>query len=113
MATLIRPRVSSHEPHDTYHDFALNVPKPFPSRAEREQEDLLESLESEELQLDDAVSSTHSRAHIEQTGALVSGPNPDASSEVVLNHRSVSRPTIPFRIDPKHLQRYRKTCYPP
>ncbi|PSR99308.1 hypothetical protein PHLCEN_2v4167 [Hermanssonia centrifuga] len=88
MATLIRPRVSSHEPHDTYHDFALNVPKPFPSRAEREQEDLLESLESEELQLDDAVSSTHPRAHIEQTGALVSGPNPDASSEVVLNHRS-------------------------
>ena len=58
MATLTRTRPSSTSFHsESHHNHALSldVPKPFPSRAEREQAELLESLALEDLQLGEEV----------------------------------------------------------
>ncbi|KAK7681493.1 hypothetical protein QCA50_015585 [Cerrena zonata] len=52
MATLTRPRTLDADVSDISHVLTRGVPKPFPTLAEREQEELLESLESEQLRLD-------------------------------------------------------------
>ncbi|KAJ3554823.1 hypothetical protein NM688_g2904 [Phlebia brevispora] len=53
MATLTRQQDPfSDDLCDTHYELSLNIPKPFPSRAEREQEELLEALEEEELDLE-------------------------------------------------------------
>lgn len=52
MATLTRPRTLDADVSDASHALSRGVPKPFPTLAEREQEELLESLSSEQLRLD-------------------------------------------------------------
>ena len=52
MATLTRPRTLKPDVSDASHALSRGVPKPFPTLAEREQEELLESLGSEPLHLD-------------------------------------------------------------
>ncbi|TCD70683.1 hypothetical protein EIP91_002058 [Steccherinum ochraceum] len=58
MATLTRTRASSTNHSPSSHALTRDVPKPFPTRAEREQAELLDSLASEDLQLEDAVELT-------------------------------------------------------
>lgn len=56
MATLTRTRPASAEFLSTSHQshaLSLDIPKPFPTRAELEQAELLESLALEDLQLDE------------------------------------------------------------
>ncbi|OBZ67871.1 Serine/threonine-protein kinase SRPK [Grifola frondosa] len=55
MATLVRTRpTTGREALDLgSRTLNLDIPKPFPSRAEREQDELLEALAAEELRLDD------------------------------------------------------------
>ena len=59
MATLIRQDIRRNDLNQfsTRYDISRGIPQPFPSAAEREQEELLESLATEELHLDEAVSS--------------------------------------------------------
>ena len=91
MATLIRPRspptllldVADTSQHPQNADLTLTIPKPFPTRAEREQEALLDSLASEELILDErgfsaqildenvaGKSAEDARMHDEQTASI-------------------------------------------
>ncbi|KAI0792296.1 HECT-like ubiquitin-conjugating enzyme-binding-domain-containing protein [Abortiporus biennis] len=56
MATLTRSRTTPEESEDIHNQHVLalaDIPKPFPSLAEREQEEILESLAAEELRLDE------------------------------------------------------------
>jgi hypothetical protein len=48
---------------DHYHDDIISgIPKPFPTPAEREQEELLDTLADEELHLHDGSTSMHEDA---------------------------------------------------
>ena len=94
MATLTRPRDPSED--NSFHvenDLILGIPKPFPTPAEREQEDLLDSLASEELRLEEDVGeedgskgSSQSIPQLSGTAASVSTllPGPNLPSMLIL-----------------------------
>ncbi|KAI0346635.1 hypothetical protein BDW22DRAFT_1352794 [Trametopsis cervina] len=75
MATLTRP-TSASETGFRYntHDLTTGIPQPFPTEAEREQEELLDTLADEELRLEEGVPLTHgaSLADAQQASRLTS-----------------------------------------
>lgn len=108
MATLAR----QHDPFEddsrgNHPELTFSIPKPFPSRAEREQEELLESLEEEVLNLDEVEAST-----TKQSLQVEFAARNRAQEMSGTRQRSVS-PTVGSETKSDNSQAFRKTCYHP
>lgn len=108
MATLAR----QHDPfedetRETHPELTFSIPKPFPSRAEREQQELLESLEGEVLNLGEVETSTTKQSF---QGEFSERKTVQESAGI--RQRSVS-PAIGSETRSDNSQAFRKTCCHP
>ena len=116
MATLLRQGPEHDDLYETddHRLLSENIPQPFPSAAEREQEEVLASLAAEELRLDDGELSNSALGRPVVVREGENGASSTYARLVANEDRYVSCKSCLRRLKRRmNAQPYRRNCYLP